>query len=206
MLHSIFCKQIFAHIWKHKVILFNEKQKMLNGKNYNPALDYTLFRERLKCKKLCYEYNNLSPEKIRERTRLISKILGKTKETFLLEQPFMCDYGYNIEIGSNFCSNHNLLILDSAKVILGDNVLVGPNCGFYTTIHPANTEMRARGVQCAKPIVVADNVWICAGVTVVGGVTIGKNSIIGAGSVVTRDIPENSFAVGNPCKVVKELS
>lgn len=178
---------------------------MLNGEVYNPALDYNLFRERQICKKKCYKYNQLSPEKIKERNEIISEILGKVGKVFLLEQPFMCDYGYNIEIGENFCSNHNLLILDPAKVTFGDNVMIGPNCGFYTTTHPLNPILRNKGYQQAKPIKIENNVWICSNVIVLGGVTIGENSVIAAGSVVTKSIPPNSLAGGNPCKVIKSL-
>ena len=205
MLNSIFCKQLFLHILKYKKILLNEKKKMLNGEIYIPNLDFNLFRERQYCKELCYKYNNLSPKNLRQRNNILEKLLGYVKGTFLIEQPFMCDYGYNIELGDNFCANHNLLILDSAKVVFGDNVLVGPNCGFYTTIHPLNSQERATGSQWAKPINVCDNVWICGNVTVLGGVTIGENSVIGAGSIVTKDIPKNVLAIGNPCKILREL-
>ncbi|MBQ8167869.1 sugar O-acetyltransferase [bacterium] len=178
---------------------------MLNQESYNAALDYPLYKERMYCKGLCHKFNQLSPEKIRERNTILTKILGKTGKVFLIEQPFMCDYGYNIEIGENFGANHNLLILDPAKVTFGDNVMVGPNCGFYTTKHPLEPNLRYKGLQWAEPIVVKNNVWICSNVTVLAGVTIGENSVIGAGSVVTKDIPPNSLAVGNPCKVIKQL-
>lgn len=206
MLETIFCKQLIAHILKHRRFSFFEKSKMLNQKLYNPALDCKLFSERQFCKTMCYKYNNLPPRKIKTRNLILSKILGKVGKTFLVEQPFMCDYGYNIEIGENFCSNHNLIILDPAKVVFGDNVLVGPNCGFYTTTHPLNPILRSKGVQVAKPIIVEDNVWICSNVVVLGGVTIGKNSVIAAGSVVNENIPPNSLVMGNPCKIIKKLS
>ena len=206
MLKNIFCKQVIAHIIKNKKILFNEKSKMLKNKNYNPALDYPLFLERLECKKLCQQFNSLSPERMRERGKLINKILGKTGRVFIIEQPFMCDYGYNIEIGENFGANHNLLILDSAKVIFGDNVMVGPNCSFITTKHPTSSKNRIKGVQWAEPIFIHDNTWICSNVTVLAGITIGENSIIASGSVVTKDIPPNSFAAGVPCEVIKPLT
>lgn len=178
---------------------------MLKSELYNPSLDYPLLVERLACKKLCFEYNTLSPERIRKRGEVLNQILGKTGDVFIIEQPFMCDYGYNIEIGENFGANHNLLILDSAKVVFGNNVMVGPNCSFIPTKHPSLPNERQQGVQWAEPIIIKNNVWICANVTVLAGVTIGKNSIIGAGSVVTRDIPPNSFAIGIPCKVVKPV-
>ena len=203
MLHNILCKQILKHVIRNKKFLFSEKSKMLKSELYNPSLDYPLLVERLACKNLCFEYNNLSPERIRKRSEILNKILGKTGDVFIIEQPFMCDYGYNIEIGENFGANHNLLILDSAKVVFGNNVMVGPNCSFITTKHPSLPNVRQQGVQWAEPIIIKNNVWICANVTVLAGVTIGENSIIGAGSIVTRDIPPNSFAVGIPCKVVK---
>ncbi len=206
MFKNILCKQVLSHIIRNKKILFNEKSKMLDNKNYNPALDYPLFVERLKCKKLCHQFNNLSPEHIRERGRLISQIFKKTGKVFIIEQPFMCDYGYNIEIGENFGANHNLLILDSAKVTFGNNVMIGPNCSFITTKHPINSDERLKGLQWAEPIVIKNNAWICANVTVLAGVTIGEGAVIGAGSVVTRDIPAFSFAAGIPCKVVSQLS
>lgn len=205
MLKTILCKQVITHIVRNKKILFNEKKKMLQQKKYNPSLDYHLLIERLSCKKMCFEYNRLSPENIRERSNIITKIFSKTGNVFIIEQPFMCDYGYNIEIGENFGSNHNMLILDSAKVVFGDNVMVGPNCSFITTKHPVDPVVRKQGLQWAEPITVENNVWICSNVTVLAGVTIGENSIIGAGSIVTRDIPPNSFAVGCPCKVQKTM-
>ena len=133
------------------------------------------------------------------------RILGRTKNLFYIESPFYCDYGYNIEIGENFYSNHNLVILDAAKVIFGDNVFVGPNCGFYTTHHPIETEARICGYAYASPIIIGNNVWIGGNVVVLPGVTIGANTVIGAGSVVNRNIPENVIAAGNPCKVLKRI-
>lgn len=133
-------------------------------------------------------------------------MLGKTGKKYWIEPPFQCDYGYNIEIGENFYSNHNLIILDPAKVTFGDNVFIGPNCGFYTPEHPIDAQTRNLGLEYARPIKVGNNVWIGGGVTVLSGVTIGDNVVIGAGSVVTKDVPPNTLAVGNPCKVIKELA
>ena len=183
----------------------NEKEKMLNGLWHSPSKDKTLFEERTHCKKLCYEHNLLSPEKAEERQKLLKNILGSTKENFLIEQPFTCDYGYNIGIGDNFYANHNLLILDCAKVTFGDNVFIGPNCSFYTPIHPLDAKTRNQGLEIAKPIKIGNNVWFGGNVTVLPNVTIGANCVIGAGSVVTKDIPANSLAVGNPAKVLREI-
>ena len=181
-----------------------EKEKMLNGEIYKPFIE-ELVKDRETAKMLCFEYSRLSPEKTEQREAIIRKLLGKTKKTFLIEPNFYCDYGYNIEIGENFYSNHNLVILDPAKVTFGDNVFIGPNCGFYTARHPLNAKERITFVEDAKPIKVGDNVWFGGNVCVLAGVTIGENSVIGAGSVVTKDIPANVVAVGNPCKVIRNL-
>lgn len=182
----------------------NEKEKMNAGELYNPMLD-GLLEDRTRAKALCFDYNNIHPEKIDEKKALIEKLLAKTGKDFIIEPSFQCDYGYNIEIGENFYSNHNLIILDPAKVIFGDNVFIGPNCGFYTPEHPIQAEERNKGLEFAKPIKVGNNVWFGGGVTVLGGVTIGDNVVIGAGSVVVKDIPSNNVAVGNPCRVIKTI-
>ncbi len=182
----------------------NEKEKMISGKMYNAA-DETLTTERERCKCLCHKYNSLSPELIDERKKIIKQILGKTGENFLIEQNFWCDYGYNIEIGENFYVNHNCVMLDCAKITFGDNVFIAPNCGFYTAGHPLDAEIRNNGLEFAKPIKLGNNIWIGGGVTVLPGVTIGDNVVIGAGSVVTKSIPSNTVAVGNPCRVIKQI-
>ena len=205
LLNILFCKQAISHFLDNKKILLAEKKKMQNEDIYNSSLDLNLFLEKQFCKKLCYDYNNISPEKMVKRGKLINKILGKTGKVFLIEQPFMCDYGYNIEIGENFCSSHNLLILDPAKVKFGKNVFIGPNCGFYTSCHPLDSQKRNKGFGSAKPITVGNNVWIGGNVTVLPGVTIGDNVVVGAGSIVKYDIPSNTLAVGNPCQKIKEL-
>lgn len=182
-----------------------EKQKMLAGEIYNANYDEELIRERNYVKDKCFEYNNIKPSNIEDRTKLMKEILGKYKDNFYIEQPFLCDYGYNIEIGENFYSNHNLIILDGNKVTFGDNVFIAPNCSFYTAGHPIDVEQRNKGLEYAKPIKVGNNVWIGGNVVVLPGVTIGDNVTIGAGSIVTKDIPSNVVAYGNPCRVIKEL-
>ena len=182
----------------------NEKEKMLSEELYYANCE-ELLKERKLIKDLCYEYNNLKPSEETKRKELLKKILGNTKENFLIEQPFICDYGYNIEIGENFYSNHNLTILDGNKVKFGDNVFIAPNCGFYTAGHPLDPKTRNEGFEYAKPIEVGNNVWIGGNVIVLPGVRIGNNVVIGAGSVVTKDIPSDVIAVGNPCRVIKTL-
>lgn len=182
-----------------------EKDKCRKGLLYDANHDPQLVGERLRCKELCHEYNHLLPSLTEERERLLRRLLGNTGEHFLIEQPFYCDYGYNIEVGENFYANVNCVILDGAKVTLGDNVFVAPGCGFYTAGHPLDAERRNKGLEYARPITVGSNVWIGAQVIVLPGVTIGEGCVIGAGSVVNRDIPPYSLAVGNPCRVVRRL-
>lgn len=185
--------------------MYTEKEKAKAGMLYNANYDEELENERILCKDLCYEYNRLKPSLLKEREGLLRKILGVTKTNFLIEQPFYCDYGYNIEIGENFYANVNCVILDGAKVTFGDNVFIAPDCGFYTAGHPLDVAERNEGLEYAYPITVGNNVWIGAGVHVLPGVTIGNNVVIGAGSVVNRDIPNDCVAVGNPCRVIKML-
>lgn len=182
----------------------NEKEKMLSGELYNP-LQKDLLESRERAKNICYEYNQIHPQNIEEKFIILKELLGKTGDNFLIEPNFFCDYGFNIEIGENFYSNHNLVILDPAKVTFGDNVFIGPNCGFYTAEHPINSIERNKGLEYAKPITVGNNVWFGGGVNVLAGVTIGNDVVIGAGSVVTKDIPANSVAVGNPSKVIRSI-
>ncbi|MDO4334461.1 MAG: sugar O-acetyltransferase [Bacteroidales bacterium] len=183
----------------------SEKEKMLSGELYDANYDPDLIAERRNCKIVLHEINALSPASDDRRYELFRKILGNVKGEFIIESPFHCDYGYNIELGENFYMNVNCVILDEAKVTFGDNVFIAPNCAFYTAGHPFDVEQRNRGLEYAKPITVGNNVWIGGNVVVVPGVTIGDNCVIGAGSVVTKDIPANSLAVGNPCKVIREI-
>lgn len=184
----------------------NSNRNVDNDGTFTSNQDMSLYYKRIRCKALCHKYNTLSPNMVGARLEILKRILGKTKSIFLIEQPFMCDYGFNIKIGENFYANHNLIILDEAEVTFGDNVLVGPNCSFYTPSHPFDFKLRKKGLESSKPISVGDNVWFCGNVTVLPGVSIGENSVIGAGSIVCRDIPSNVLAFGNPCKVIKELN
>ncbi len=185
--------------------MMTEKEKRDKGELYNLANDEELTLEMRKCKLLCYEYNHISPDKMEERKEFLKKILGSTGENLQVESNFYCDYGYNTHVGENFYVNHNCVILDVAKVEFGDNVFIGPNCGFYTAGHPLDIETRNQGLEFGKPIKVGNNVWIGGNVVVLPGVTIGDNVTIGAGSVVTKDIPSNTVAHGNPCRVIKQI-
>jgi len=182
-----------------------EKEKMLAGELYDANYNECLINERCKCKALCKSYNDLEISKVEERTNLIKQILGKTGKNIIIEPNFWCDYGYNISVGENFYMNHNCTILDGAKVEFGDNIFIAPNCSFYTAGHPIGINLRNKGLEYAKPIKIGNNVWIGGNVVVLPGVTIGDNVTIGAGSVVTKDVPSNVIAYGNPCKVAKNI-
>ncbi|NDV46577.1 sugar O-acetyltransferase [Paludibacter sp. 221] len=182
-----------------------EKEKVAKGLIYNPNCDAVLQEEMKQARIKTYEYNLLSPEKEDEKKSLLKGLLGKVGENYTFISPFYCDYGYNIEIGENFFANMNFVVLDGAKVQIGDNVFIAPNVGIYTAGHPLDAKQRREGLEYAKPVTIGNDVWIGANVTILPGVTIGDNSVIGAGSVVTKDIPANSLAVGNPCRVIRQI-
>ncbi len=183
-----------------------EKEKCAAGILYDANYDKNLLLERDRCKDICFEYNNTKPSQLHTKQELLRGLFGNIQGDFVIQAPFWCDYGYNIELGKNFYANHNLVILDAAKVTFGDNVFLAPDCGFHTAGHPVDADRRNRGLEYAWPITVGSNVWIGAGVQVLPGVTIGSNVVIGAGSVVTRDIPDNVIAVGNPCRVLRSIT
>ena len=183
-----------------------EREKMQQGLLYDANYDEELLAERSRCKDLCFAYNQLLPSLVDQQKDIIRRLFGKTGERFYITAPFWCDYGCNIEIGENFYTNHNCVILDGAKVTFGDNVFIAPNCTFSTAGHPLDTEQRNQGLEYAYPITVGDNVWFGASVTVLPGVTIGSNTVIGAGSDVNRDIPDGVVAVGNPCRVLRKIT
>lgn len=205
--YCIFCINILPCKGKSNIWLFmlSEKDKCRAGELYDANHDRQLIEERLRCKRMCFEYNRLEPGMAERREEMLRDLLGKTGENFLIEQPFLCDYGYNIEIGENFYSNVNCVILDEAAVRFGNNVFVGPNCAFYTAGHPLDAGLRCSGLEFARPITVGNDVWIGGNVVVLPGVTIGDGCVIGAGSVVTRDIPAACLAFGNPCRIIRKL-
>ena len=183
----------------------NQKERMIAGLPYRPWLD-GLPEEHLAAKKKCYEYNHLDPEDADGAAKILKDLLGKTGDWLKIEQPFHCDYGYNIEVGEWFFANYNFVVLDVGNVIIGDNVQIGPNVAIYTASHPIHPETRKSGYEFGIDVKIGDNVWIGGNTCILPGVSIGNNVVIGAGSVVTKDIPDNMIAVGNPCHVVREIT
>ena len=183
----------------------SEKEKMLNGKLYNSNVD-ELLKERLYAKDVIFEFNMLLPSEKIKRNQIIKGLFGKIQSNFHIESPFYCDYGYNIDIGENFYANHDCIILDCAKVTIGDNVMFGPSVHAYTAGHPVHFEVRNMALEYAFPITIGNNVWIGGNSVINPGITIGNNVVIGSGSVVTKDIPSNTIAVGNPCKVIRKIT
>lgn len=183
----------------------NQKERMLAGLPYKAWLD-GLSEERMENKLKIHEYNLLRPDEMNRMEELIKDILGKTGDKVFIEQPFHCDYGKNIEVGNNFFANYNCTILDVGKVIIGENVLFAPNVSIYTAGHPIHPESRNSGYEYGIDVIIGDNVWVGGSVVINPGVKIGNNVVIGSGSVVTKDLPDNVIAVGNPCKVVREIT
>lgn len=181
-----------------------EMEKAEAGLLYDANSDPQIVRDRLISQELSYDYNMLRPSQMKEREEMVRKHFAKTGKTFLIEQPFRCDFWYRVSIGENFYSNYNLVILAGNKVTFGDNVLIGPDCGIYAAGHPLDVEQRNAGLEYAQPIRIGNNVWIGGGVKIMSGVTIGDNAVIAAGSVVTKDIPSNVLAGGVPCRVIRQ--
>ena len=182
-----------------------EREKRDQGLLYNAGSDPDLIREVCRAKDLCHAYNQLSPTDLEGQQAIIRQLFGRTGQRFCIYPPFWCDYGSNIEIGEDFFANHGTSILDGGKVIFGDHVFIGPNCGFHTAGHPIEAELRNQWQVFNKPIKVGNNVWFGAAVQVMPGVTIGDNAVIGAGSIVTHDIPANTVSAGNPCRVIRNI-
>ena len=160
----------------------------------------------LACADICYDYNMTRPSDTKRREELIRKLFGKVGIAPYVEPNIFCGFGWNVEVGDYFFANNNCVFVDPGKITFGDYVFIGPQCGFYTAIHPLDTQRRNAGFEVAYPIKVGDNVWFGGGVKVLPGVTIGSNVVIGAGSVVTKDIPDGVLAYGNPCRVLRPIT
>ena len=191
----------------------SEKEKMLEGKIYDPT-DEELTILRTKAHRLSQHYNTLFEDDDLRNT-IIDELIPSKGEGLYLQGPIYFDYGIFTSFGKNCYANFNFTVLDVCPVNIGSNVFFGPNCSLMTPMHPLRWQERnikfkddktAYDDEYAKPINIGDNCWISANVVITGGVTIGEGCVIGAGSVVTKDIPANSLAAGNPCKVIREIN
>lgn len=181
-----------------------EKEKSYAGMLYQPG-DPELAADRDVTVKKLYEYNNICPLDRGARQTAIQGLLGRVGNNCTVEQPFFCTYGYNITVGDNFFLNVSCKLMDSGKITIGSNVFIAPNVCLITEEHAMDAAQRLAGLEYTYPVSIGDNVWICAGAIVLPGVTVGANSVIGAGCVVTKDVPPDSLAVGNPCRVIRSL-
>ena len=182
-----------------------EKEKMVQGLPYNPH-DKELRKARTRARQILRTIAEIPEDKERQRKHFFKELFAETGQRFLIENPFICDYGSNIFWGENAYANFGCIILDAAPVYIGKNVMLAPAVKIFTATHPLEYEERNSGIEFAKEIRIGDNVWIGGGAIINPGVTIGSNSVIGSGSVVTKDIPENVVAAGNPCRVIKEIN
>lgn len=182
----------------------SEREKMIRGELYSAA-DPELSASRARARLLLHRLNGGKPTEAAERASLLGELLARVGPGLILEPPFLCDYGWNIRIGANAYINFGCVILDCAAVRIGDDVNFGPGVHLYTATHPVDAAVRRAGLEVARPIDIGDGAWLGGGAIVLPGVSIGANSAIGAGAVVTRDVPSNVVAAGNPCRVLREL-
>ena len=181
-----------------------EKEKMLAGELYD-AQDGQLAAERLRAQLLIQELNATPANQPAERTRLLRALLPNAGADMSVNSPFYCDYGTNIKMGDQVFLNFNCTILDVMSVTIGSRTLLGPGVQIYTATHPLDYRERSTGLEFSRPVVIGEDVWVGGGAIICPGVSIGARSVIGAGSVVTRDIPADVVAAGNPCRVIRRL-
>lgn len=182
-----------------------EKERMLQGKLYI-AQGKALKEDNKKCRRLTRLFNNTTEEQVEYRSELLKELFKSTGERLYIEPPFRCDYGCNISVGENFYANYDCIILDVCNVNIGNNVFFAPRVNIFTAGHPVDAEIRNEMLEFGKPVTIGNSVWVGGNTVINPGVTIGNNVVIGSGSVVTKDIPDNVIAVGNPCRVLREIT
>lgn len=183
-----------------------EKDKMLKHRWYDANNDEELIELRIKAEDLCFEYNQTKPSDIESKNTILNQLFPTIGNNVTILSPIYTDYGIYTTIGNDTFINHNAYLMDGGTITIGNHCFIGPNCGMYTANHPLIFLERNQGYEIALPIIIEDDVWIGANVTILPGITIGKGSVIGAGSVVTKNIPSNVVALGNPCKVIRPIT
>jgi maltose O-acetyltransferase len=183
----------------------SEKEKMISGELYDPN-DKQLVEERIRTRLLIQEYNNSREDEPEQRASVLKQLVPVAGNGLTIQPPFYCDYGTNMVVGERVFFNFDCTVLDVMQVKIGDRTMFGPNVQIYTATHPINWKERGSGLEYAKPVVIGEDVWVGGSAVICPGVTIGDRTIIGAGSVVTKDIPSDVFAAGNPCRVIRELT
>ena len=181
------------------------RERMKNGKIYF-CNDEEIAKEQLKCLDILYDFNNTRPSEMEKRNEILKNLLAEVGENCYVEPPLHTSWGRNTHFGNNVYANFNLTLVDDTDIFIGNNVMFGPNVVVATAAHPIDPELRMKVTEFNIPVHIGNNVWIGAGVIILPGVSIGENSVIGAGSVVTKDIPANVVAVGNPCSVMREIN
>lgn len=182
-----------------------EKEKMLAGELYNP-MDPGLVAERTRARMLLHELNLLRVNERKKRSNLLRQLFPACSSIPWIQTPFYCDYGYNIITGEQVFLNFNCVVLDAMPVTIGHRSLIGPAVQIYTALHPVDHLQRASGLESAGSVQIGNDVWIGGGAVICPGVTIGDRAVVGAGSVVTRDIPPDVFAAGNPCRIIRKIN
>ncbi len=180
------------------------RERMKSGKIYF-CNDPDLMREQLACLDRLYDFNRTRPSELELRTKLLRELLAEVGENCYVEPPLHANWGCHTHFGNNVYANFNLTLVDDTDIFVGDSVMFGPNVTLATAGHPVDPELRRKVAQFNLPIRIGNNVWIGANAVVLPGITIGDNSVIGAGSVVTRDVPPDVVAVGNPCRVLRPI-
>lgn len=182
-----------------------EKERMLNGMLYK-AFDAELGKDNKKSRQITRLFNTTTEEQMDYRTQLLKELFQESGKNLYIEPPFRCDYGCNIKVGENFYANYDCIIIDVCQVEIGDNVFFGPRVCIYTAGHPIDAEIRNTMLEYGKPVKIGNNCWIGGNTVILPGVTVGNGVVIGGGSVVTKDIPDNVIAVGNPCKILRDIT